>query len=123
MKKKYLILTITGIIVFVAILTNPNQDRHKEVVKNKINSYLQKSIKESNSDSQFKGATQVIGMLLGGTIIGGIVDELVSTDNYILFSTTKINLEGESKVIGIGAFGNVYVTRKLDEAISEDLLK
>ena len=123
MKKKYLILTITGIIVFVAILTNPNQDRHKEVVKNKINSYLQKSIKESNSDSQFKGATQVIGMLLGGTIIGGIVDELVSTDNYILFSTTKINLEGESKVIGIGAFGNVYVTRKLDEAMSEDLFK
>ncbi|MBK8442421.1 MAG: hypothetical protein IPL35_02955 [Sphingobacteriales bacterium] len=38
-----------------------------------------------------------------------MIDNSVSTDNYILFSTTKYSLEGETKVVGIGAFGNVFI--------------
>jgi hypothetical protein len=125
MKKNYLILIIIGVIVFVAILTNPNADRHKEVIKNKLNSYIQKSMKESltETDNEWEQAGQALGMMLGGALIDRIIDNLVSTDNYVLFSTTKISWEGETKIIGIGAFGNVFITNKLDEAMNEGLLK
>ncbi|MCL2761193.1 MAG: DUF4359 domain-containing protein [Desulfuromonadales bacterium] len=125
MKKKYLIFAIIGILVFVAILTNPNQDRHKEVIKNKLNSYMQKSIKKSlpETNDELGQAGQALGMMFGAALVDRVVDTLVSTDNYLLFSTTKINWEGKSKVIGIGAFGNVYITSKLDKALNEGLLK
>lgn len=125
MKKSYLILVIVDVIALVAILTNPNQDRHKEVIKNKLNSYMQKSIKENltETDDKWKNAGQAIGIMLGGALIDRIIDNLISTDNYVLFSTTKISWEGKTKVIGIGAFGNVFITSKLDEALNGGLLE
>jgi len=47
----------------------------------------------------------------------------MSTDNYVLFSTTKITWEGETRIIGIGAFGNVFITKELDESLNKGLLE
>ena len=115
MKNKYLILTIIGI-ALIAVFTNPNQDRHKEVLKNKMNSYLQKSLTKTNSDRE------ILGAMLGGVLVNVVVNNVVSTDNYVLFSTTKISWKGKSKVIGIGVFGNVYITSELGKAMEDGLL-
>ncbi|WP_410219564.1 DUF4359 domain-containing protein [Pedobacter sp.] len=125
MKKNYLITIIIGVIALVAILTNPNQDRHKEVIKIKLSSYMQQSIKKNltETDDKWKNAGQALGIMLGGALVDRIIDNLISTDNYVLFSTTKITWEGKTKVIGIGAFGNVFITNKLDEAMNEGLLE
>lgn len=125
MKKNYLVFAIIGVIAIVAILTNPNQDRHKEVIKNKLNSYMQKSIKQNlpETDNDWEQVGQVFGMMLGGALADRIIDNLVSTDNYVLFSTTKISWEGETRIIGVGVFGNVFITKRLDEAMNEGLLK
>ena len=124
MKKNYVVLIAIGLILLVAVLTNPNQDRHKEVIRGKFNSYMQKSMSEglSETDNEWEQAGQVLGMVLGGAMIDGIISNIVTTDNYVVFSTTKISWEGESKVIGVGAFGNVFLTGKFDEALSEGLL-
>ena len=125
MKKTHLIIIIIVLIGLVAVLTNPNQDRHKEVVKNKINLYLQKSMKEGNADTDNdeEKSGQAIGMMLGVVLVNQIIDNLVSTDNYVLFSMTKVTWDGQTKVIGIGAFSNIYLTDKLDNALNEGLLK
>lgn len=124
MKKTHLIIIVIVLIGLVAVLTNPNQDRHKEVVKNKLNLYLQKSIKEEFADRNNEGekSGQAIGTMLGVVLVNQIIDNLVSTDNYVLFSKTKITWDGKTKVIGIGAFGNVYLTAKLDDSLNEGLL-
>jgi len=125
MKKNYAFTAITGLIILIAVITNPNQDRHKEVIKNKLNSYLQESMKESMKDSgnDWEQAGKAIGVILGGAIIDKIVDNLVSTENYVLFSITKITWDGKTKIIGIGALGNVFLTKKLDESLNEGLLE
>ncbi len=125
MKKNYLLIIIAGVIILFAMLTNPNQDRHKEVIKNKLISYMQKSMKENltETDNKWEQAGQALGIMLGGIIVDRVIENLVSTDNYVLFSTTKISWEGETKVIGIGVFGNVFVTSKLDETIERGLFK
>lgn len=121
MKKNYTVLIAIGLILLVAVLTNPNQDRHKEVLKAKLNSYVQKSMSEGLSESDNEWG-QAFGMMLGGALIDGIISNVVTTDNYVVFSTTKMTWEGESKVIGVGAFGNVFLTSKIDEALDEGLL-
>lgn len=125
MKRGYLIFAVLGVLALIAMLTNPNQDRHKEVVKNKINLFMQKSMKQNltEKDNEWEQLGQAFGIMLGGALVDRIVDNFVSTDNYVLFSTTKVSWEGKTKIIGIGAFGNVFISSKLDEAINEGLLE
>lgn len=125
MKKNYLALTIVGVVLIVAILTNPNQDRHKEAIKNRLTTQMQKSMKESLSktDNGWEQVGQAIGLMLGNAIIDKVLDNFVSTDNYLVCSTTKITWNGETKIVGIGAFGNVFLTKELDKAMDEGLLK
>src|SRR5690606_6475633 len=124
MKKNNIGLFGIGLILLVAILTNPNQDRHKEVIRAKLISFIQKSMSEalSETNNEWEQAGQALGVMLGGAMIDGIISNIVTTDNYVIFSTTKISWGGESKVIGVGAFGNVFLTGKLDEALDEGLL-
>jgi short subunit fatty acids transporter len=124
MKKNYIILTILILIILVAVITNPDQNRHKEVIKNELITYLQKSIKKDQGkpNDEYEEAGQALGILLGGMIIEKVLDNFMSTDNYVVFSTTKITWEGEKKIIGIGAFGNVFLTKKLEEALNKGLL-
>ena len=121
MKSKYILIAIIGVIVFIAIFTNPSIDEHKEAMKNKLNPLLQKNLKQELNE--MGGTAQAITMMLGGAVLDGFVDNAVSSDNYILFSTTKMTLDGEIKVVGIGAFGNVFISNKIDKAIEENLNK
>ena len=125
MKTNTIILFLLSILFLAAVLTNPNLERHKEVIKGKVIVHLQKSVKEGLNDSsnEWKQAGQAIGMMLGGVFINGLLDNLVTTDNYVLFSTTKISWQGESRVIGIGVFGNVFITGEFEKTLNEGLLE
>jgi hypothetical protein len=121
MKNKYIFLLFGGLFLLIAVLTNPNQDRHKEVVKNKLNTIMQKAMKDGlkNSDSGAEQLGSALGLMLGGALLDRMIETMVSTDNYVLFSTTKITFEGKSKLIGIGVFGNVFISDKIDEALKD----
>ena len=43
----------------------------------------------------------------------------MTRDNYILFSITKISWKGESRNIGYGLFGNVFLSEKVKEAFKD----
>lgn len=124
MKKGYITTLILALILIIAVLTNPSQDLHKEAVKTKLNSYMQKSISErlSESDNEWKQAGQALGMMFGGALIDEFISNAVSIDNYVVFSTTKVTWERETKVIGIGFLGNVFLTSKIDETLDRELL-
>ena len=125
MKTNYITLAIISLIVLVAVLTNPDQNRHKEVIKTKLITYLQKSLDKDQAETrdEWKQANHALGIMLGGIIVEKVLENFMSIDNYVVFSTTKITWEGESRVIGIGAFGNVFLTRELDEALEKGLLE
>ena len=120
MKSRSLLLVVIGFIVLIAVLTNPNQARHKEVLKNKLSSYVQNSIQEDigEPDDIWEQAGQGIGLLFGGVIVDKLIDNVLSTNNYVVFSTTKINWGAKSKVIGFGVFGNVFITGELKEVLN-----
>jgi len=125
MKGNHVFLALLGLTILIAVMTNPSQARHKEVIRNKLTTYVQKSMKANYKaeDNDIEQAGKAIGLMIGGVIIDRILDNLVSTDNYVLFSTTRITWDGKTKIIGIGAFGNVFLTQKLDDALNEGLLE
>ena len=109
--------------LILAVLTNPSEEQHKQAVKAKINEYWQKSMAETYPENEWEQAGQTLGVMFGGALIDGIISNLVTTDRYLIFSTTKISWKGESRVIGIGVFGNVLLTKRIDEALKDGLLK
>ena len=120
MKKSYMISAIAAVIFLVAILTNPNQERHKEAVKTKLNASIQKAMKEMSTteeDKRFEQIAQGLTRVFGGPLVDAIVGSTISSDNYIFFSTTRFSDAGETKIIGIGVFGNVFLSKKINDAL------
>lgn len=124
MKTNTIILAFLGLIILVAVLTNPNEARHKEVVKNKIFTYFQKQLEndKSGAKNEKEDLLNAAAILLGGEFIDIIFDKVLSSDNYVLFSTTKVTWEGQTRIIGVGAFGNIFVTNKFEESLTQAML-
>jgi len=121
MKKVSLIIAV--IVLMLAVFTNPKQDQHKEVLKTKFNTFMQKSMQENikETDNEWEQAGQSLGLMLGGALINTMVDNMISSTNCIIFSITKMNYEGDSKPIGIGIFGNIFFFNDIDKLLSESM--
>jgi hypothetical protein len=99
MQNKHITLIIIGALLIIGALTNPTQDRHKEAVKNKLNVIMQKSLKDSmkNSDSGAEQIGSALVLMLGGAILDRMIESTISSDSYVLFSTTNVSWEGKKK--------------------------
>ncbi|MDD2576724.1 MAG: hypothetical protein PHV76_04395 [Bacteroidales bacterium] len=111
MKKSFLFFVIIGAIVLIAILTNPPVEKHREAVKKKLNANIQNTIKQSEGDDDYGlvDAALAFEEILGAKFALAMLDDVVSVDNYTLFSITIFDILGEKEVVGVGAFGNVYI--------------
>jgi len=118
MKKNQIALLIIGVLLIVAALTNPNTIIHKEAIKSRLHKATQQE-DVSVSDNEWGNAGSALGMMFAGTFIDKIVDQMITVDNYILFSVTKGSYGGNTRTIGFGAFGNVYITNEVDNALAK----
>ena len=76
------------IVVFaIAFFTNPEESSHQQSLKEQIRELNLKRVRE----------------------------KLIKVEDYKVFSLTKVNVDGEEKVVGIGAFGRVWYFDELKE--------
>ncbi len=120
MKPKILIPAALAIVLPIAILTNPNSDNHKEKVRTELKKYFQQEMAEKqkssdSADNEWAKAGEAFGTMFATALIDKLVDGAVTSDNYVLFSLTKVTWEGQEKNIGFGAFGNVWLSGKIKD--------
>ena len=113
MKKSNIILIVFATIILMAVLTNPSSEEHKQAVNSVVNQVVQNSISENGSDME------KLGILFGSSLAEKLIENSVTRDNYIVFSITKITWQGESKSIGYGLFGNVFLSEKVNKAFNK----
>jgi hypothetical protein len=116
-------ITFFGI-VFIAIaliLTNPDRAKHSAAVKEILTKEFHKTMTDEiqTSKNSYQRANAGIGLLLGATLIDKIIDGYIDSENFYLFSLTKLNVEGTNRTIGFGILGKVYVSDKLKENIGK----
>lgn len=119
MKTKQIALLAFVTILLIAILTNPSKEDHKEKVKETLHTFYQKSLKETEPDSEKSFAA--LGSLIGETLINSFIENAITRDNYVLFSLTTISYRGEEKSIGYGVFGNVFLSDKIEDAFNKNI--
>lgn len=114
MKNSTLTFLVMAIIIVIAVHTNPDKTRHKEVLKDSFIEYMQKYDASDQTGTSDESDYLLDALMAGGALIDKTLDYLVSIDNYVVFSLTKITIQGKTKTIGIGAFGNVYLTQEIE---------
>lgn len=113
-KKRNLIgqitLAVFVALLLVAIFTNPDKARHQKAFHQKATVTMDEIIQE-RGDALLSKAWQFVG----ANLLGQYIESNVERANYWFFSLTKIQWDGEKYIVGIGAFGNVFITKKLDK--------
>jgi len=106
------------LIIFIAFFSNPQTDEHRETVRIKLTGMVEKDLSKNTNNIFIYG--------LGKAFMDSLIDvtlKNVSSDNYLLFSLTKFNFASESKIIGFGFFGKVYISEKINEDMFKKLYK
>ena len=122
MKTKHYILIALFLLFATAALTNPDTDKHKEEVKTKMNAFYDDKLAENDNEAndQWSQAGRSLGVMLGKSMIDKMIDNVITSSNFIVFSTTKVNWEGNTKTIGIGLFGNVFLSKEINEVLQQN---
>ena len=54
------------------------------------------------------------------TVKKNIKEKLVKIEDYKIFSLTKVKVDGEEKIVGIGAFGKVWYFDDIEKSLKKD---
>lgn len=121
MNKKQISIVVLVLFVFISLITNPGKADHSDKLKTKINTYMKQSVQDQmeNSENEWEQAGAAFGLMLGEGIINSIVDNNLSVNNFLLFSTSSLEIEGKKKTIGFGFLGNVFIASQIEEALED----
>jgi len=104
MEKKIINYVISILILFVAVKSNPSEERHKKMLISAVN------ISEEHSENGFwNSIVENVGTWGFRKYITYYMKDHGTYDNYFFFSTYKITKKGEQKLASIGAFGYVLL--------------
>ena len=110
MKKVKILSVLLALIVAILALTNPSLEKHKQATNKVFVSFIKTELQNNPMDYFVRLLTTKM------------VDNSVKRDNYFIFSLTRItDLENskESKIIGYGLLGKVYISNDLKEKIKK----
>jgi hypothetical protein len=119
-KTNYFGWLMTIAIFFILIYTNPDEEKHileaSSSLKRAINNFS-----TSGLDDEDNLGVGVLGLLFGESLVDGVAPKIISRENYLLFSITTLNAEGNSYKVGIGILDNVIISSKLENKVEEYL--
>ena len=113
-----IVFVIIAFVAVVAFMTNPNEYVHKEAMRVRAMSVVNEIVAEQNPLVQVAWNT-----LNGNRLLNEFVNLTVTSDNYFLFSITKVNWDNQSYTVGFGIFGNVFITRHLDRNLVQPMIE
>ena len=107
-----------ALFILIAFLSNPKIEEHREALRILLTGLVEKDLSKNTDNILVYG--------FGKSLMDSFIDEglkNVSSDNYLLFSLTKFNFASESKIIGVGVLGQVYLSEKVNKDLVEKLTK
>ena len=120
--KKFLIGALVLVAVIAMVKTVPDKKAHKNAMMEAVKEYIdEEAAKRGIGD----GVLAKLGKGIVNKTIEVALNSKLEVDNYLIFNTTHVELDGESKVLSLGVLGHVFTFDKemlreaLEEAASE----
>lgn len=116
------ILVALGIVIIVAVLTNPKLMDHKEALKSAVGTAFTEAMADEirKGGNSYQAVGTALGLNLGMTLLDNFINNMVTVDNYIVVSFTRVTFDGNSRIVGWGAFGNVWISDEVGNAFRKN---
>ena len=117
--KKLLCVFIVLLLAVLMTLTRPDKQKHKEAMMKAIEEYVDEEAKDRLGDNVLAKLGKGVVVKTAETALNSKLKE----NNYYLFNTTYVRLNGEENVLSLGLFGYVYtfdkemIREKLEESL------
>ena len=118
--KKLLVIIILLLVAVLMTLTVPDKQKHKDAMMEAINEYVE----EEATDKLGDNVLAKLGKSVVVKTVETALNSKLKVDNYYLFNTTYVRLEGENQVLSVGLLGQVItfdkemIREKLEEAMT-----
>ena len=113
--KKLLVIIIILLVAVLMTQTVPDKKAHKEAMMEAVKEYVAEEADERYGDNVLTG----IGKSVVVKTIEVVLNTKLKVDNYYLFNTTHVKMNGEKKTLSLGILGNVITFDK--EMLRENL--
>ncbi len=119
--KKLLSVVIVLLVAVLMIQTRPDKEQHKEAMMKAIEEFVDEEAKDRLGDNILAKLGKEVVVETAKTALNSKLKE----NNYFLFNTTYVRLQGKDNVLSLGLFGYVYtfdkemIREKLEESIKQ----
>jgi hypothetical protein len=105
--------TLIALILVAVVLkvTNPKIEDHRSEINKIINSEM--AYKRGDSKDSLEG----VFSFFGESLVRGIANEMITMNDYHLFSTTILEYQGVRHVVGFAILGNVLIFNEAEQDI------
>ena len=104
-------------LVAVLIITCPKPEQHKDALSGVITKTVNDAVNDSTNttgDEFIDNAFRSISNAFAGKVIKTAVDNLVTVDNHIIYSTGKVNYGGKDHIVSLGLLGHIFTVDEDD---------
>ena len=104
-------------LVAVLIITCPKPEQHKDALSGVITQTVNDAVNDSTNttgDEFIDNAFRSISNAFAGKVIKTAVDNLVTVDNHIIYSTGKVNYGGKDHIVSLGLLGHIFTVDEDD---------
>lgn len=117
MKKIIVLLAIVGLCV-VMLLTKPDKEAHKEAMMKAVEEFVDETAEKEGFGNDFLSE---LGRGLLCSIAEKAIDMKLRVNDYYLFNTTHVHMNGKDKTLSLGVLGHVFTFGKdmLREALEK----
>ena len=115
--KKYLIGAILLVVVIAMVKTVPDKKAHKKAMMEAVKEYVDE---EANERGLGDNVLTNLGKGIVNKTIEVALNSKLEVNNYLLFNTTSVEMDDESKTLSLGMFGHVFT---FDKAMLREALE
>jgi hypothetical protein len=116
-------LILTIVILAILFASNPGLNDHQKAVKAKISQFIKKQTSSRPGDNQSEQAGKVLLGLVGESMANEVINEVIKRKDYFFFSLTTFEFNGNEKIIGIGIFGEVFISNEIEKELNNYVKK
>ena len=97
--------------IIVLILTCPKPEQHKDVLSDVITNTVNDAVNDTTNttgNELVDNAFRSVSNAFAGKVIRSAVDNLVTVDNHIIYSTGKVHYAGQNHTVSVGLLGHIF---------------
>jgi hypothetical protein len=106
--KKFLIGAILLVVVIAMAKTVPDKKAHKKAMMEAVKAYVNDEAEEKYGDNILTD----LGKGIVNKTIEVALNSKLEVNNYLIFNTTSVEVDDETKTLSLGVFGHVFTFDK-----------